>query len=466
MLENDFRYSLKKLFTRWLPIVSIISISVSIIYIFSVADATYVSSAFSPVEGGRWGKFLLVFLNATVASKGLAFTIFLCSLAHFLSVEVFSIIRLFTLRKKEASGILKMLFRFLVAQINATGVFVFSFLLIFAVSLAVSFLYGYADLQLNLAKAINGSITNDEEIIQLIQSSPSVVEVYDSVGEFGTVIAKRGLKKKDALTVYEGAVLPALVETVGDDTQGKSFFISSTNSIVTTNFSKGKTDKLIIALVFNRLKYYPNQAVVSAFERSTKPTVKFLDDQAFVQFATNDLLEGGKAKTGGGVYLPGTQTIYMKITPDKVAFNYLSNLLHESLHHYSKKGSDLPVFINEGITEYITLKSFTLSDYRIADITGYFREVQAIMALLEKIPEQEIIAAYFANDGKMFETTFKKAFPGVNYKVFLSKGDMMYKETFGETGPESDSGPIDPSSVRDLRTFLGLKPEKFRTFTD
>lgn len=155
----------------------------------------------------------------------------------------------------------------------------------------------------------------------------------------------------------------------------------------------------------------------------------------------------------------------MKITPDKVALHYLSHLLHESLHHYSGGGSALPVFIDEGITEYTALKSFKLSDYEIADISGYFKEVQALMALLEKMPEQEIMTAYFASDGKMFETTFKKAFPGINYEAFLSKGDMMYKETFEETGPASDPGSFDPSSVRDLRTFLGLKPAKFLTST-
>ncbi len=360
-----------------------------------------------------------------------------------------------------------MLFRFLVAQVNAVGVFVFSFLFIFAVSLAVSFLYGYADLKFSLEKAINGSITNDEKIIQLIQSSPSIVEVYDSAGEFGTVVAKRGLKKKDTLTVYEGAVLPSLVEIVGNDAEGRSFFIPSTNSIVIRNFSKDRTEKLIIELAFNRLRHHSNQAVVSAFERSKKPTIKFLDDQAFVQFTSNDLLEAGKGKLGGGVYLHDTQTIYMKIIPGKVALNYLSNLLHESLHHYSRKGSALPVFINEGITEYTALKSFKLSDYEIADITGYFKEVQALMAILEKIPEQEIMTAYFANDEKIFEAAFKKAFPGVNYEVFLSKGDTMYKETFEEIGPRSDSGssdtPIDHPSVRDFRTFLGLNPAKFRT---
>jgi len=568
-MASNPEYSLKRLFSFLLPIVFLLSTVVSIIYIFSVEEVSYLGSSFYVETGNFWTNIITVFFSA-IEGPGLIIAVLLCSLSHFLIVEVFLIARLFKLRKIGQNGGLKMLPRFLVAQVAGVGVFFSSFILIFAVSLGVVFAYGYVDMNMNLKEALSRTIAGDQEVIKNIQDSPSLIDVYDAAGELGVVLAKMDLKKKDKLTTYEGRVLPLLVKFVGKDAEGRSFFVPSTNSIVYTNFSKDRTDKIIVELVFNHFKYNSNPLVKSLFEKSQKPIVTYLDDQEYAPFKkkkqseineeilsdfkatissnekiileckTNDaanvkliaeqesdyqkncvvevnysncaefrqsinenksrsqesvsicqenkavltsqykefeelkadvekeessVLEKQKGELSGGMYLSGTRNIYMRLIPDQDSFRYLSTLLHESFHYYSRGGTELPIFINEGITEYATFKSFKLSDYEIADVSGYFNEVQTLMALLENIPEQEIMTAYFTNDAKMLETSFKKAFPGVSYETFLSKGDIMYRETYEAIGPTFNLGfwdtNINHPAVRDMRIFLGLEPEKF-----
>ncbi|MDP3784942.1 MAG: hypothetical protein Q8R12_02595, partial [bacterium] len=81
------------------------------------------------------------------------------------------------------------------------------------------------------------------------------------------------------------------------------------------------------------------------------------------------------------------------------------------------------------------------------------------------IPESELLTAYFTNNPAALEASFKKYFPEVDYEIFLSKGNDMYKETYQEIGPTFDLGfwdtNIDHPAVRDLRTFMGLEPTRF-----
>lgn len=572
---------LKKLFTLWLPAAFIVSVLVSIVYIFKFENVTYLGSSFSVETGNFWLNILSVFFSAIGASDGLVVTVFVCSLAHLLIVEVFSIIRLFKLRKIEQHGGLKMLPRFLAAQAIGVGVFSVSLILIFTASLGASFVYAYADLRINVKEALNGTIIDDQEIIKNIQASNSIIDVYDASDEAGAVLAKRGLKKKDKLTTYEGTVLPLLIKFKRKDPEGKSFFIPSTNSVVYTNFNKGKSDKIIIELAFNHLRHHSNPAVSSLFEKTQKPAaVTYLDDQAYAPYVkkkrdelnqkiletnqktlsdfkstissnekivseckANDAAnvkliaeqendyrqncvlkvnysncsEFGKeinenkkisreaasacqenrimvdaqykefeqlkadvekvassvpeklnSELTSGLYFPDTKNIYMRVIPDQDAFVYLNTLLHEVFHHYSSGGLELPTFINEGLTDYLTYKSFKLSDYEIAGVSGYFKEVQAVMALLEKIPESELLTAYFTNNAEALEASFRKYFPEADYEIFLSKGSDMYKETYQEIGPKFNLGfwdtNIDHPAVQDLRTFLGLEPAKFYTY--
>ena len=564
------RMEYKKLFTLWLPAVFVLSVLISIVYIFSFKDVTFLSPAFSLGKGGFWEVILSVFVYSFGAANGLNLVILACSLVLLLIVEVFSIIRLFKLRKTEESGRLKMLFRFLVAQAVGAGALLAGFLAVLAVSLGAAFLYGYVDLKMSLKEAASGSVTNDEEIVKLIQGSSSVINVYDSAGEFGMVLTKRGLKKKDKLTTYEGIVLPLLMKVAGKDAEGRSFFIPSAGGIVYTNFTKGRTEKIIIELVFNHLKNHSNPAISSRFEKTRKPAVTYLDDQAYAPYVKKkraeinqktlsdfqDLIASNKRivsecrvidadnaklvaeqesdyrqncvlqvdysncgefklnidenkkasrevadvcrenkilldsqykeleqlkadiekaassdteeelrELTSGLYFPDTKNIYMKVTPGQGAFAYLDTLLHETFHHYSGGGSELPIFLNEGLTDYLTYKSFKLSDKEMIDVSGYFKEIQALLALLEKIPESELLAAYFANDAEMLEAPFKKYFPEVDYTIFLSKGDSMYRETYEEIGSTFNLSFWDTSfdhpAIRDLRTFLGLEPTRF-----
>lgn len=553
------------------------SVIISIVYIFNFGDITYLNA--SPLgKAAFWEIIVFMFVSAIPASGELITIVLVCSLAHLLIVEVFSIVRLFKLRKKEEHGYLKMLPRFLVAQAVGAGAFVVSFLLIFVVSLGLAFVYGYGYLKMNVKEALNGTISQDQEIIKNIQASHAVINVYDASDDAGAVLAKRDLKKKEKLTIYEGTVLPLLAKFKRKDPEGKSYFVPSTNSIVYTNFAKGRTDPIIIELAFNHLKHHSNPAVSSLFEKARKPAaVTYLDDQAYapylekrrdeinkkalshnqkilsdfkslissnekivseckaqdaanaklvaeqesdyqkncvlkvnysncaefrrevdenkkisreaadacqenkavlapqykefeqlkadVEKEASSALEKQHAELTAGLYAPDTKTVYMRVIPDQDAFIYLNTLLHELFHHYSGAGSALPMFINEGITDYLSYKSFNLSDYEIAGASGYFREVQAVMALLEKIPEDELLTVYFANDAAALEASFKKYFPGVDYEIFLEKGGDMYKETYEEIGPKFDLGfldtNIDHPAVQDLRTFMSLAPKKF-----
>ena len=556
------------------------SVIISIVYIFNFESVTYLNA--SPLgKAAFWETIVVMFFSALPASGDLITIVLLCSLAHLLTVEVFSIIRLFKLRKIEGSGSLKMLFRFLSAQAIGAGAVTFSFLFILVVSLEASFVYGYGDLKMSAGAALNGTIADDKEIIKNIQASSSVIDVYDASDEAGAVLAKRDLKRKEKLTTYEGTVLPLLAKFKRKDPAGTSFFIPSTNSVVYTNFIKGRTDPIIIELAFNHLKYHPNPAVASLFEKKPKPAaVTYLNDQAYAPYVEkkrnelnqetlsynqkilsdfksiiasnekivseckvqdaanakvvaeqesdyqqncvlkvnysncaefrNDINENKKisreaadvcqenkavlapqykefeqlkadvekeastalekqhSELTAGLYFSETKNVYMRLIPDQDAFVYLNTLLHELFHHYSGAGSELPTFINEGITDYLTYKSFNLSDYEIAGASGYFREVQAVMALLEKIPESELLTVYFTNNAAALEASFKKYFPEVDYEIFLSKGNDMYKETYEEIGPKFNLGfwdtDIDHPAVRDLRTFMGLEPGKFSTY--
>lgn len=524
-LDGNFRYSLKKLFTLWLPILFLLSTTISIAYIFGVKEEiSYLGSSLPSSENNLWLTILLVFLSSIDAS-GWTITIFLFSVLHFLVLETFSIIRLFKLRKIEQSGVLKMLSRFLMAQAIGIGVFFASFILIYTASLGVAFVYGYGDLKTNVKEALNGTVTDDQEIIKNIQKSSSIIDVYGASSELGVVLAKRDLQKKDKLSAYEGRVLPLVVKFAGEDREGESFFVPSTNSVVSTNFRKDRSEKILIELVFNRLKHHPNPVVVSSLKNSQRPTITYLDDQAYASVVKKKLdkrnekalsdyktyitsyekyvseckayvatygksldqkviatcqesetvltskykkfeqlkadvnkqesidLKVLEGELTNGTYFIETQTIYMRIIPDQDAFVYLHTLLHETLHFYSKTASELPLFINEGITDYATFKTFKLSDHDIAFVSGYSKEVQTIMALLVKIPEQEMMTVYFTNSAKMFETSFKTAFPEVDYETFLSKG-----KDFGEIGPVRAT---DSAAVQNMRVFLGLDAKKF-----
>jgi len=562
--------SLKKIFKFWLPTLFIISVIISVIYIFTVKDVQYLSSTFSVGLGNFFLDIFSIFLSAIDVSSGLIVTVFLCALVHFLLADLLLVIRLLKLKKLEQSGAGKAFIRFLGTQLIGGVIFLVSFILIFAVSFGIAFAFGYGDMTLHKKDALVGVISDNQEIIKNIQSHSSIIDVYDASGEFGVVLARRNLKKEDKLTAYNGTILPLLVKFVGKDNDGRTFYISDTNSVVYTNFTKDKSDQIIIELAFNHLRHNKNPLVASIFKSSKAPTVSYLDDEEYAPFVkrkqaeinagilkdfqdlvssnekivaeckandanninliaeqesdyqkncvasenysdcaelkqkinenkgisqeatsvcqenkgvlasqdkelvdlkadieqqSSDVLEEQKGELSNGIYFPDIQNVYMRVIPNQDAFVYLNTLLHELFHHYSKGGSELPAFLNEGITDFQTLKSFNLSDYEIAGSSGYFKEVQVVFALLERIPEEELMNVYFNNNIVAFEQLFKKYFPEANYETFLSKGDAIFKETYEASEQIPNRGfwdtDIDHPSVQDVRLLLGLEQTKF-----
>lgn len=371
--------------------------------------------------------------------------------------------------------------------------------------------------------------------------------------------------------MYNGLVLPIFAKFTGKDNDGKTFYIPETNSVVYTYFTKDKTDKVIIELAFNYLKYNKNEIVSSNFLNKKPPSVSYYDNdehtplikksiteinerivndfqqiifsnekiiaqcveidrknEDLIKFQEDDYLrncvslikysncsdlaqrikenkiiaessknictqdkgmlaeqyrnmkglkdsiarltssslEDKKHEFSEGIYFPDVQSIYMRVVPNQDSFNYLSILLHELFHHYSNNNSlgdefRLPQFISEGFTDLQTYRSLNLSDHEIVEISSYSKEVQIILALLEKIPEKDLITVYFKDDRSKFKNLFNKYFPDVNYEKFLSKGDKIFKMTYGinETDIEDDDLMVNHPLVKDIRILLGLKEE-------
>jgi hypothetical protein len=180
-----------------------------------------------------------------------------------------------------------------------------------------------------------------------------------------------------------------------------------------------------------------------------------------------DLLSDNQDELSAGMYFPDFERVVMKVIESERSFFYVEVLLHELFHHYSGGGPDLPVFINEGITEYLTYKSLGVTDYGIAEKAGYFKEAQIIMALLEKIPEEELLSVYFGATETSFEELFSRYFEGVEYDEFVRMGDTIFMSTY-----EVDSGleenwldlEVDHPHVGAVRELMGLERLKFYIF--
>lgn len=560
----------KKILSLGLPVTFLLSTIISIVYVFAVKEVAYLNSSFSADIGGFIMDALGAFMYAIEVSGGLIVVIFFCSIIHFLLVETAMIMRMFARRDIGQHSFFKTTFLFLMTQVISVASIFVSIVLLYAATFGIVSVYGYVDLKMDVQTSLEGTINDNEKIIEAIKVSTSTMDVYDSAGELGVVLATRNLKRKEELTIYEGVVLPLVAKFSGASDQSSNFYVPSTNSVVYTNFVKDKTDSVIIQLVYNHLKHNVSSLVSSAFMQGTVPSVKYLDDTEYVPYLNkkqeevdarymkdfqstiqdnekvvaecksvnaantklvveqeadyrnncvlaenysdcsefkktiednknisreavdqcqenivdltfqyaeletmktemqqkgSNVLEGQKNELSNGMYFPDIQSVYIRVVPDQDSFIYLSTLLHELLHHYSNGGYDLPVFLNEGITEYLTFKSFDLSDYEIARNGGYFKESQIVMALLERIPEDELMVTYFKNDANSLEKVFKEYFPDVNYKDFLAKGDLLYKETYDAVENNRNDGFLDVEPdyppVREMRTLLGLEERKF-----
>lgn len=557
-----------RLFKVWLPFVLLISTIGSTVFIFIGGGVKYINS-FPYFGESLLQQIITVPAYALEVSGGLITILLLGSLLYFLTVEVFAILRSFRLRKVEGSGIGKFLLRLLIAQPIALGISFVGSVLVIVIPLCISFTVGYIDLKISLKDSLNGVITDNEEIVKMIRSSNFKVDAYNSIGEFGVVLASRNYQKIPDLTPYQGIILPLIAKSIGESGNSESFFLPKNNNFVYTNFKKNESDKILIELAFNRLRHDSHPTIISALQNTAAPTVIYLNNQMYAPFMRKktdeivakklqelqelitknevivreckaidisnidlitkqkdeyqqscvrrknisncdelaaviqqnskinsesssickenqivlssqyenlnklkaeaeyiktDVLLEQRNELSNGMYFPSTKTAYMRIIPGQDTFTYLSTLIHELLHHYSQNNASLPEFINEGTTEYLTLKNLELNDYELARNSAYTNESQIIMALLERIPEEDLVKVYTSDDETRFQKLFEQYFPNIEYLDFIDKGAKIFNNTYevGDLSEELsyDSLLVNNSLVRDMRTFLGLTPSK------
>lgn len=536
-------------------------------------DTTYLNSAF--VLGDK-GFLLNVFqssfyaLELTTQSAYLGpFIVMILTL--FLLVEIYLIVRSIRLKKLEQSSWGKLCTRFFVNQLLSVVTGIAAFFAIPLLSFCILFCVAYVDLKIHTPASIEGVITNDSQIIQKIKESSSLIDVYDSAGNFGTVLARRNLKKESKLSIYSSTILPLVAKFAPQSGIKTTYFLPQNNTLVYTYFEKDTSDKIIIELAFNHLKNNPDPLIVAAYKAKKPPAVAYLNNDEYAPYmkqkrieidasnlaeyrktikinenvvsicklndASNykliaeqeadyqkncvaltryvdcpafrqkidenkaitessakncrvdtallneqykDIEERVKEATkranapllfqqdelSNGMYFYAPQQVYMRVISHQDSFVYLSTLHHELLHHYSGIDDTFPNFMIEGMTDFLSLRSFGLSDYEIAGGSTYSREVQVAMALMERIPQEELEKVYFGTSSATFESLFKQYFSNIDYNEFLKKGNQLFDETYLVSGPTLQvqwwqSTTIDQVIVQDMRGFLGLGKTKF-----
>ncbi len=176
---------------------------------------------------------------------------------------------------------------------------------------------------------------------------------------------------------------------------------------------------------------------------------------------TSGTLERNKAEQGAGVFIYPS-TIYIKSDPFTYAIIPAS--VHEFLHYITSTPSrDLPVSVDEGMTDYLTMRSLGYDRYLTAAYSGYYAEIQILYSLLEKIPFDEMMSAYIAGSESGFRRLFEKYFPGVSYEKFISMSTDVYNTTYKFKGNErvinafGDRKYMWTQDVVQIRRFLGLE---------
>lgn len=135
--------------------------------------------------------------------------------------------------------------------------------------------------------------------------------------------------------------------------------------------------------------------------------------------------------------------------------------IHELLHVYSRNG--LPDVINEGMTDYLAMKTMNYDDLDKVRAAGYPLEVQVIMALLEVVPEDELTSLYFNSTEKEWRALMKKYFPHTDYQSFMRDAGVIFEGTY-HTNQQSYTlakGLFDHPEVQTVREDLGLPKTKF-----
>jgi hypothetical protein len=132
---------------------------------------------------------------------------------------------------------------------------------------------------------------------------------------------------------------------------------------------------------------------------------------------------------------------------------------------YSHSNSKfLPQPFDEGVTDYLATRALGYGELDSIRASGYPLEVQVVIALLEKIPEDEFLDVYFNKDETKLKTLMKKYFPDTSYAEFMAKYDAIFDETYHINGTSHSFGRglIDHKDVVSVRQLLGLKEKKFQ----
>lgn len=138
-----------------------------------------------------------------------------------------------------------------------------------------------------------------------------------------------------------------------------------------------------------------------------------------------------------GIFL-SPNMIYIKYQPSKdyPFTNYFSMAIHEYLHFFSfvtSSGDDsLPVFIDEGITDYLTVITIDSFLNRKTQYISYVNEVEIIKKIVEIISDEKLREIYFSkSEGQLKELIDGNLSKG-KYEQIKSKGGLLSSVKFDD----------------------------------
>lgn len=162
--------------------------------------------------------------------------------------------------------------------------------------------------------------------------------------------------------------------------------------------------------------------------------------EKFLAFPITPELQAGVFNYPSNIYLKYFAEGDLNPSPT----DYIESGLHESLHYHAYKSSDfLPIFIDEGITEHLAYRITKKYSSNQSVVISYPQEVFIVQELIKRIPEEELIKAYFSQSESEFEKLFNKYYTKGTYKKFVSKGeDLTYLDALDFEGREQATSEI------------------------
>lgn len=119
-----------------------------------------------------------------------------------------------------------------------------------------------------------------------------------------------------------------------------------------------------------------------------------------------------------GVFEPDNSIkVALDSTSTKSVTDYFSTLIHEYLHYtsYVSDERDLPLFFEEGLTEYFTRKILE-NEFSESSTSGYSHIVEVIEEMMKKIPEEEFKRIYFTKNENLLISLLNKEYGSQFYR--------------------------------------------------